>query len=100
MEDYKIELIDIILTIEKINDKIYDIWQGDKCEQPSLLLESNGEEHVVTFLGIVIFGDDYDTRIHYEGSDTYEDFEKYLTRKIVEYIKHLNHTKKYLKLLK
>lgn len=90
MNEYVLNESDIIKLISELNGFLDDSWNGDSYEAPFFEFSSRGDSFIVEFLGVCVFGEDYDERVHYESSDTYEPFKNYLIRRAKSIINSLN----------
>lgn len=89
MDEYTPSLTDISIVVSNINDQIYNSWLEKEYENPILIIRSDGDNHNIEFLNVILLGLDYDDRYHNEVADTYEDLEVYLKRKINNIISQL-----------
>lgn len=81
MNQYRLNEKEVVDLILDLNEFLHDSWNGDSDETPFFELSSRGDSFRIEFLGVCVFGQDYDYRIHYESTDTYEPFKGYLLRR-------------------
>lgn len=90
LTSYQIDTHSLLTVIEEINYEISDTINLPDNSYYFLLFESAGNYEQITFMGIPVFGDDYDDRIHFEETGSYENFKNYLKRRISEIVKQLS----------
>lgn len=90
LTSYQIDTDSQLMVIEEINNEILDVINLPDNAYYYLLLESTGNDELITFMDIPVFGDDYDDRVHFEETDSYENFKIYLKRRISQIAKQLS----------
>ncbi len=90
MNSYILNANEVINLLLELNTFLEESLDKKSDMVPFFEFKSYGDSFFVDFLGVCIFGQDFDNRHYDESTDTYEDFDKYLLRQAETLIKSLN----------